>query len=278
MVVGQSSAQSVNWPTATPASPSRRRPGAGASASGPPCTVARRRPRGAGSPRAGRACPGCRRWRRAGTGCRRAGSGHGARPATRTGEVSSSGRASTTTGSVGHQRAGAATRPTRGPVRSSSQAAPGPCTVASRAPRHSASCSAVMSEKPDHHLGIGPHRRHVEAVHDALHAVAAPGAQHAAHLRVAQRQVQVGQPVVVRGRRGSRAGRTRAAPPRTRRPQLGEQLDAAGHPLRAGRAGRRHEHHQVARAQCRRRTATRSTVDAAAARDARAAGSARGSG
>ncbi len=35
-----------------------------------------------------------------------------------------------------------------GPVLSSSHAAPGPCTVASPARHHRASCSAVMSEKP----------------------------------------------------------------------------------------------------------------------------------
>ena len=39
----------------------------------------------------------------------------------------------------------------------------------------------------DHQLRVGPHRVEVDAVDDALRAVAAPGAQHAAHVRVAQR-------------------------------------------------------------------------------------------
>ena len=128
-----------------------RRRGAGAAAFGPLCTVARPRPRAAAPRPAGRACRVCR--------CVAVSrhrfpprSGPRAVPGIRTAEVSSSGRALSSTGSAVmtvRRKASAAS----GPVRWSSQAAPGPCTVASRAPRHNASCSAVMSEKPTTSLG-----------------------------------------------------------------------------------------------------------------------------
>ena len=106
----------------------------------------------------------------------------------------------------------------RGPVRSSSQAAPGPCTVARRAPRHSANCSAVMSEKPTTTFGSARTASRSSAVDDALDPVAAAGAQHAADLGVAQGKVEVGQPVRIGAGEVART-RVHVGAVITRRPQ-----------------------------------------------------------
>ncbi len=70
-----------------------------------------------------------------------------ARPGTRTGYVSSASTAATVTGSA-LVSAACSDSAERSGVRSSRHAAPGPCTPASRAPRQSANCNAVMSENP----------------------------------------------------------------------------------------------------------------------------------
>ena len=50
----------------------------------------------------------------------------------------------------------------------------------------------------DEHLGIAADRGHVQPVDDALRAVSAAGAEHAANAGVPERGVEVGQPIRIR--------------------------------------------------------------------------------
>ena len=130
-------------------------------------------------------------------------------------------------------------------VRSSSQAAPGPCTRGQPGAPPERELQRGDVGEAGHHLRVPAYRGHVDRVDHPLRAVAAPGAEHPADLRVGERRVEVGRPQrVVAGQvtpPGVRVGREHRA-----QPPAGEQLDAPGHPLRAGRPGRRDQHHRVA--------------------------------
>ena len=207
-------------------------------------------PRAAGSRRAGRACRGCRWWPRSGRGCRRAAVPAAAGPGTayRRGLLVVRGPRAPR-GSVVISAARSELDRHRRRCARRSRPPSAPCTPGQPGPCHSASCSAVMSENPAIDLRIGAYRVDVEPVDDALGAVAAAGADHAAHRRVAQRRVEAGEPGVVR------SGQVAAAVERARRDHDlqapgGEHRDAERRPAPGRRrTGRRDEHDGVAGAE-----------------------------
>ena len=97
----------------------------------------------------------------------------------------------------------------------------------------------------DDQLRIRPYGVQVEPVDDPLGAVPAPGTDDGAYGRVTQGAVERGQARLVGPGEVAVPGvhvRARLDPQTPGR----QQLDAPGHPLGAGRSGRRHQHHGVA--------------------------------